>query len=57
MVAMLNEKKRIELEKQRALVYILNGGRIDEEEDSGSRTGVPGIDFPASDSDLAWVRN
>jgi hypothetical protein len=47
---MLDEKKRIELGKQRTLAYLIMGGNI--EEDKEVRRGIPGIDFPVSESDM-----
>lgn len=42
-VAMLNEKKRIDLEKWKVQGYLNQGGQIEDDE---NEKGVPGIDFP-----------
>jgi hypothetical protein len=49
---MIDEKKRIDIEKHKALVYILNGGKIGDE----AEAGIPGIDFPAGEGDIGWLR-
>lgn len=48
---MLAEKKRIDVAKLKTAAYLNLGGELDEDDDGS----VPGIDRPASDSDIAFL--
>jgi hypothetical protein len=48
---MLDEKKKIELDKARTLAYLIMGGKIDEPKEY---KGIPGIDFPVNESTMGF---
>ena len=49
MMAMLDEKRKMDVAKDRLLVHILCGGEVEEDEQPGKPKGIPGVDFPATD--------
>jgi hypothetical protein len=46
---MLDEKKRIDIGNMRIAGCLNQGGKVEENDD---RKGIPGIDFPVSESDM-----
>jgi hypothetical protein len=51
---MIEEKRRIDIGKNRLLVHVLNGGKFDEDEDDSR--GTPGIDFPVGNENIDWLK-
>jgi len=50
MTAMMEEKRKLDIARDRMLVHILCGGKIDDVDDEPSRAGIPGVDYPATNT-------
>jgi len=55
LVAMLDEKKRIDINNWKLQSHIMNGGDIDTGRTESKKEKLAGIDYPANVEDMAFM--